>query len=81
MSLIDTLPIEIYNKILFLSVGAHSLYYNNLKNNMCKELHSYDKTIHNGFYLNLTANYEITPELDMDWNDYIFAKRIPKLMK
>ena len=46
---------------------------------MYNDLQSYNKTLHNGFYLNLIGDYEITPELDMEWDDYIFAKRIPKL--
>jgi hypothetical protein len=73
----SNLPIEICYKIMYLSCGPYDLDIYNKKKKICNEIFSYNK---NDFYLNLTCDYQKTPELELEWNDYSFAKRIPKLI-
>lgn len=79
MSLIDKLPNEIYDKIISMSIGAPTLNLYNLKKNVCNEIEVFRQN--NNFYLHIIdTEYILTPELDMNWDDYYFANRIPKLI-
>jgi hypothetical protein len=77
-NLLDKLPEEIHNLILFFSIGSHDLDTYNKKKSVNKEIALYMKE--ENFYLTILDNYEKTPELYMDLDDYIFANRIPKLL-
>ena len=80
MSFFDNLPNELVNKIQNMSIGAYSLKLYNLKKNVCDELEAF--RLNNDFYLNiLDTDYSLTPELEMNWDDYYFANRIPKLLE
>lgn len=76
-NLLDRLPEEIYNFIIFFSIGSLDLDTYNKKKNVNEEIISY--TNEKEFYLNIIDSYKKTPELYMDLDDYIFANRIPKL--
>lgn len=76
----DKLPIDVVNIITSMTVGAYSLELYNIKKKVCDELDSF--RISNDFYLNiLDTDYSLTPELEMNWDDYYFANRIPKLLE
>lgn len=69
----NNLPIEIINKIQFMACGPTSLkIYKNHKK-VCKEL------LKNDFYLYIN-NGNVKPELYITFDDYFFAKRIPRLI-
>ncbi len=80
INLLDKLPIELYNYITFMSIGSLSLDTYNKKKSINKQLLSYTNE-NNDFYLHLICDYEKTPELEMNWDDYCFAHRVPKLEK
>ena len=77
-NLMEKLPSELENYILFLSSGSLSLEIYNKKKSINNEIIYYTHN-ENNIYLNLIDNYEKTPELDMNFDDYYFAHRIPKL--
>ena len=82
MSLIDKLPTEIYNYILWLSVGATDLEIYKKKKNLSEEIIN-NKNLRessegqHGFYLFSIKNYDKTPELIPMHSEYVFALRIP----
>lgn len=78
INLLDKLPIELYNYIIFMSIGSLSLDIYYKKKSINNQILSYTNK-DNDFYLYLTCDYEKTPELEMNWDDYCFAHRLPKL--
>ena len=83
MSLIDKLPLEIYEYVLWLSCGPINLDICNKKKCIADEINHYNltKNVQSlGFYLTFIENYEKTPELEFIPN-YVYAQRIPKLVR
>ena len=77
MSYFDKLPLELVNKIVWMSVGAWDLDYSNKKKKVTEQLKSCSSD--SKFYLYFIDSYEKTPELEMDMDDYSHVKRIPRL--
>ena len=73
-SLIDRLPTEIYNYILFLSCGPSDLDF------YCKKKTLNEQILQQFYshYLVYTYSYYKTPELKMNYDDYYFVRRIPR---
>mgnify|MGYP003989332923 CR=1 FL=1 len=79
-SLIDTLPTEIYNYILFLSCGPIDFGFYCKKKTLNEQI-KFVRYTENDFYLYISESYCKTPELEMNNDDYYFVKRIPRLVE